>query len=123
MEEWELEFEWLRVRHLVKKAFNRDSLPDLNAVLFLIGIQELGHFQPSYTKEEKQDVMHIAVCRLLSYDGYYEFAGRDADGWPHYKLSKPIRTRGVEEQEELLKKKAIQYFDELEEENGGLEEE
>ncbi|MCB0585506.1 MAG: hypothetical protein KDD06_09315 [Phaeodactylibacter sp.] len=119
MEEWELDFEWLQVRHQVKEAFGRDSLPGLNAVLFLIGIQELGHFQDSFTKEEKQDLMHIAVCRLLSYDGYYEFAGRDADGWPHYKMVKPVRTQGVEEQEKLLKIKAIQYFRELEAEREG----
>lgn len=116
MEEWELDFEWLQVRHLVKEAFRRDALPGLNAVLFLIGIQELGRVQPSFTKEEKQDLMHIAVCRLLSYDGYYEFAGRDADGWPHYRMIKPVRTSGVEEQEKLLKMKAIQYFKEMEEE-------
>ena len=98
MEEWELEFEWLKVRHLVKDAFERDDLPDLNAVLFLIGIQELGRWPGSFTKEEKQDLMHIAVCRLLSYDGYYEFAGRDADGWPHYRLVKPLKLIGVEGQ-------------------------
>ena len=67
--------------------------------------------------------MHIAVCRLLSYDGYYDFVGRDADGWPHYKQMKPIMKAGVDHQEELLKMKAIQYFKELEVENGGLEEE
>ncbi|MCB0553547.1 MAG: hypothetical protein KDD02_08355 [Phaeodactylibacter sp.] len=116
MEEWELEFEWLKVRHLVKDAFERDDLPDLNAVLFLIGIQELGRWPGSFTKEEKQDLMHIAVCRLLSYDGYYEFAGRDADGWPHYRLVKPLKLKGVEGQEKLLMEKAITYFRELEEE-------
>lgn len=123
MEEWELDFEWLRVRHLVKEAFGRENLPGLNAILFLIGIQELGHFQPSYTKEEKQDLMHIAVCRLLSHDGYYEFAGRDADGWPHYRMVKPVRVKGVEEQERLLKEKAIEYFKELEIERRETEEE
>jgi hypothetical protein len=116
MEEWELDFEWLRVRHLIKDAFGREGLPDLNAILFLIGIQELGLPQQFFTKEEKQDLMHIAVCRLLAYDGYYDFAGRDADGWPHYRQVKKVPVQGVEEQEELLKLKAIQYFRELEEE-------
>ena len=65
--------------------------------------------------------MH-AVCRLLSYDGYYEFAGTAMPtAYSHYKLSSPSGPRGGE-QEELLKKKAIQCFDELEAENGGLEE-
>lgn len=120
-EEWELDFEWLRVRHLVKDTMQRDNLPDLNAILFLIGIQELGRWEEEFTKEEKQDLMHIAVARLLTYDGYYKFVGRDADGWPHYETNIPFTQKGVKEQELLLKKKVIQYFKELEEENGGLE--
>ena len=39
MENWELDFEWLRVQHIVKDAMRRETLPDLNTVLFLIGIQ------------------------------------------------------------------------------------
>jgi hypothetical protein len=123
MKTWELDFEWLRVRHIVKRAFGKESLPDLNAILFLIGIQELGRWEGQFTKEEKQDLMHIAVCRLLSYEGYYAFAGRDADGWPHYEQRRPVPTEGVKAQELLLKTLAIQYFKELELENGGFEEE
>lgn len=110
MEVWEFEFEWLRVRHFVKDSMNYDALPELNSILLLIGIQELGQLRTKFTKEEKQDLMHIAVCRLLSYDGYYEFYGLDADGWPHWKLIKPIVTKGVGEQEQLLKEKVIEYF-------------
>lgn len=123
MDTWELDFEWLRVQHIVQKVFHRDQLPDLNAVLFLIGIQELGRWKEKFSKEEKQDLMHIAICRLLSTDGFYAFVGRDADGWPHYKQLKSIKIDGVEHQEKMLKEKAIQYFKELEAENGGLEEE
>lgn len=116
-ETWELDFEWLRVRHLVQDVMNRDALPDLNAILFLIGIQELGRWKEQFTKEEKQDLMHIAVCRLMSYDGYYEFKGRDHDGWPHYDMLKPFTTKGVKGQGEYLKKKIIQYFKDWENNN------
>ena len=112
MEDWELEFEWLRVRHFVKDSMNRTELPDLNAILFLIGVQELGRWKDAFTKEEKQDLMHIAVCCLLEYSGYYEFVGRDADGWPHWKQLKPIKIKGEQEQERLLKINAIKYFKE-----------
>lgn len=114
METWKFDFEWLRVRSWVKEAFNRDNLPDLNGMLFLIGLQELGRVKQRFSKEEKQDLMHIAVCRLLSYDGYYEFIGRDADGWPHWKLLKPMPPRPLEEQEQMLKEKVILYFKEWE---------
>ncbi|MEM8526093.1 MAG: hypothetical protein AAGG68_15750 [Bacteroidota bacterium] len=114
MERWELDFEWLRVQHLVKDAMNKERLPDLNAILFLIGVQELGRVQPTFSKEEKQDLMHIAVCQLLSEDGYFEFEGRDADGWPHYKSLQPLNIDGVKAQELLLKEKVIAYFKENE---------
>lgn len=121
MEEWQFDFEWLRVRHKVKDIFGKEDLPELNAILFVIGIQELGRWQENFTKEEKQDLMHIAVCRLLEYDGYYEFAGRDADGWPHWKSLKPFSQTGVKEQEQLLKNKVIQYFRDAELQGTNLE--
>lgn len=120
MEEWELDFEWLRVRHLVQDRFKRDTLPDLNAILFLIGIQELGRWKKEFSKEEKQDLMHIAVCRLLSYDGYYQFAGRDADGWPHWEQLRTVPKRDLREQELLLQMYVIRYFKDLEQEEGDL---
>ena len=116
MEEWKLDFEWLRVRHLVKDRLGREKLPDLNAILLLIGVQELGRVQEEFTKEEKQDLMHIAACSLLSQKGYYEFAGRDADGWPHWKETRSFTLKGVKEQEKLLKTLIVEYFQYLEEE-------
>lgn len=114
MELWELDFEWLRIQHQIKDRFKRDTLPDLNAVLFLIGMQELGRWKENFSKEEKQDLMHIAVCRLMAYEGFFEFEGRDADGWPHYRRLRALPANGTKEQEIQLKKSAIRYFMELE---------
>lgn len=114
MEDWELDFEWLRVQHIVKDSMRRDTLPDLNTVLFLIGIQELGRWKKDFTKEEKQDLMHVAVCRLLSLDGYFEFVGRDEDGWPHYRQALEIPQQNTIQQEKLLKINAVRYFKALE---------
>lgn len=122
MEDWELDFEWVRVKHIVKDTMGRSILPDFQTVLFLIGVQELGLIQHEFTKEEKQDLMHIAVCKLLSYDEYYEFVGRDQDGWPHYKPIKDVPVEGADDQEQFLKQFVIRYFKELEVENGGFEE-
>ena len=120
MKNWEQDFEFQRVRHLIKEKFDRPALPDMNALLFLIGVQELGRWQRSFEKEEKQDLMHIAVCRLLSYDGYYEFIGRDDDGWPHYKLLAKMPKTSLTEQEATLKRHIITYFNELEAEEGEI---
>ena len=121
MEAWELEFEWLRVQHLVKDSLSRDKLPDLQAILFLIGIQELGQVRRDFSKEEKQDLMHIAVCSLLSTEGFFEFTGRDEDGWPHYKQIRVTPPGDVGKQEDLLKRLVILYFKNLEIENGGFD--
>ena len=111
-DDWELDFKWLEVRHLLMDLMQLQSLPDLQSILFLVGIQELGQVKEEYTKEEKQDLIHIATCRLLSYDGHYEFEGIDADGWPHWKLISAIPFIDLKSQENYLKTKLIQYVHE-----------
>lgn len=83
---------------------------DLNGVLFVIGVQELGKGKKFFTKEEKQDLMHIAICKVLSYGGYYELDGVDAEGWPHWKPVKPLPNFDLLAQENLLKHFVIEYF-------------
>jgi len=84
---------------------------DLKAVLFLIGVQELGKGVRAFTKEEKRDLMHIAICRVLSISGFYELEGLDESGWPHWKLVKALPYFDVLEQEKLLKMHVIEYFE------------
>ena len=110
MQPWQLDFEWLRVRHYIKEAMEQAELPSLNAILLLIGIQEYGHRTADFTKEEKQDLMHVAVCTLLAPLGYYTFEGRDGDGWPHYEAQRPLGTLSLKEQEQLLKSQIVAYF-------------
>lgn len=86
---------------------------DLNAVLFLIGVQELGTGPKRFSKEAKQDLMHIAVCRVLSQDGYYTFDGQDKDGWPRWTLAKAIPHGDLLAQENFLKQYVVQYFESL----------
>jgi hypothetical protein len=83
---------------------------DLNGVLFVIGVQELGKGSRHFSKEEKQDLMHIGICRVLSLSGYYELAGTDKDGWPHWKLVKKLPHFDLLEQEKLLKMHVVEYF-------------
>ena len=110
MEAWEFDFEWLKTRTYVKEQLHQQELPDLNTILLLVGLQELGRWKKELSKEEKQDLMHIAVCRLLSMEGFFRFKGRDQDGWPHWEQLKPLPTKGVDEQEQLLKGLLINYF-------------
>lgn len=101
---------WREIEVFCQETFGKK--PDLKAVLFLIGVQELGQGFRHFSKEEKQDLMHIAVCRVLSYAGYYELEGHDQEGWPHWKQTESIPKLNLFEQEGLLKLYVIRYFEE-----------
>lgn len=102
---------WLRILQWVKDQFGKK--PNLEGLLFLIGMQVVGKPQTKYTKEQKQDLMHVAVCHLLSIEGYYELVAYDADGWPHYEALKTLANLDLEGQETLLKQQIIRYFEQL----------
>jgi hypothetical protein len=85
--------------------------PDMETILFLIGIQEFGDIKEKFTKEQKQDLMHIAVCSLLSQSGYYEIESIDEDGWPHFKQLKAMPDMNAIEQENFLKDHVLLYFE------------
>jgi sensor domain CHASE-containing protein len=109
MEEEDFERKWQKVvYHLIQLTGKK---PNLDIILFMIGVQELGKGQQEFTKEQKQDLMHIAVCKVLSYSGYYELEGQDQDGWPHWKNVKPVPKLSLEEQEKFLQHHIIDYFE------------
>ncbi|HMH20893.1 MAG TPA: hypothetical protein VK563_03915 [Puia sp.] len=85
--------------------------PDMEAILFLIGVQELGELNRKFTKEQKQDLMHIAVCSLFAQSGYYELEGVDEDGWPHFRQLKALPVMAMPEQENFMKDHILLYFD------------
>ncbi|MHB1921790.1 MAG: hypothetical protein ACYCOO_06080 [Chitinophagaceae bacterium] len=105
----EMEQKWAEVEHRLSERFGKT--PDMEAILFLIGIQELGKFKKKFTKEQKQDLIHVAVCSLLSRGGYFSLEGYDADGWPHFKELHPVPKMEMNEQEKFLKAYIIDYFD------------
>jgi hypothetical protein len=109
MEEEDFEKKWQKVvYHFIQLTGKK---PNMDIVLFMIGIQELGKGKTAFTKEQKQDLMHIAVCKILSFSGYYELEFQDSDGWPHWKNVKPVPKLSLEEQEKFLQMHVVEYFD------------
>lgn len=106
----ELEKKWQGVLEYLKELIGKKPA-DLNGVLFLIGVQELGAGFANFSKEEKQDLMHIGICKVLSLSGFYELEGQDKDGWPHWKVKKQLPHFDILEQEKLLKIHVIEYFE------------
>lgn len=104
----QIDQDFIKVKQRIFRQFRKN--PDLDAVLFLIGMRELGQVRTKFSKEQKQDLMHIAVCRLLSEEGYFHLEGLDQDGWPHWVAIKPMPKMELQTQEYLLKKHIIRYF-------------
>ena len=101
---------WNNLKTKLSVDFSENEIIDIDSIIFLIGLQELGQFQKRFNKQKKLEVIHIAVCKLLSDYGYYEFDHTDNDGWPHYKLIKKLPNLKAGEQTILMKKAIVNYF-------------
>lgn len=101
---------WQDVIEFFKNKFQKEA--DTKSVLFIIGLRELGTLgEENFTKEEKQDLMNIALAKILSYDGYFVMKARDADGWPIWQQKKPMPKLSAKEQEEFIKQSIVHYFE------------
>ena len=110
----ELKERWeLVVSKLSNQFADGDNL-DLDAIIYLIGIQELGQLERKFKKDDKLDLMHIAICKLLVPYGYYEFDFVDEEGWPHYIIKEQLPTLKAGEQSVLMKEAIVNYFLETE---------
>ena len=108
----EINKKWGILQDKIAADFDGEK-PDIKVMLFLIGVQELGKGPKKFSKRQKEELMHIANCRLFSQMGFYELEGQDQDGWPHWKLIKPIPNYTLLEQELLIKSLIVDYFEEL----------
>ena len=108
----EINAKWAELQKRIAQDFDTD-LPDMKVMLFLIGVQELGKGPSKFSKRQKEELMHIANCRLFSELGFYELEGIDQDGWPHWTLIKPIPAYTLMEQEMIMKSLVVTYFDTL----------
>jgi hypothetical protein len=105
----DLQQRWWNLEAELVERFGKK--PDLDAILYLIGLQETQFFKEKITKEQKQDLMHVAVCTILLPSGYYALEGNDDEGWPHFKQLKALPTLGLLEQEAFIKDHVLFYFE------------
>ncbi len=110
----QLKQRWLLVVNKLSKQFAEGDTLDIDAILYLIGVQELGQLHRRYKKDHKLDLMHIAICKLLTPYGYYEFDFVDDEGWPHYKVKEELPHLKAGEQSVLMKEAIVNYFVETE---------
>ena len=106
----QLKIRWEKVVSHLSNQFADGDVLDLDAIIYLIGVQEYGKFKQEFKKDEKLNLMHIAICRLLQPYGYYEFDFVDKDGWPHYTVKEELPPLKAGEQSILMKDAIVTYF-------------
>lgn len=106
----QLKERWDYLVEKLSKQFSDGDPLELDAIIYLVGVQELGQYHRKYKKDDKLDLMHIAICRLLEPYGYYEFDFFDDEGWPHYKVKEELPTLKAGEQSILMKEAIVDYF-------------
>ena len=105
----EINAKWKVLQVQLAKDFDTD-LPDMKVMLFLIGVQELGQPVRKFSKDQKVDLLHVAICRLLEPFGYYQYEGTDQDGWPHYSPTELLPQLNPAQQHHLMKRAIVEYF-------------
>ena len=105
-----LKEEYERILEVLAVKFGDGEKLNLDAIIYLIGVQELGKGAVEFKKDDKVNLMHIAICRLLEPFGYYEFDYFDEDGWPHYKTLEELPLLKSGEQTVLIKEAIVLYF-------------
>lgn len=103
-----MQSDWQILQTKLKERFGNEL--DYDAILLLIGLQELGKPFKRYKKDQKIEIMHIAVCTLLEPYGFYEFQGQDEEGWPHWKLNESLPHLDSKQQNKLITEAIIDYF-------------
>ena len=106
----QLKNRWDNVVQILSDQFAEGDVLDLDAIIYLIGVQELGKVHQTFKKDEKLNLMHIAICRVLEPYGFYEFDFFDKDGWPHYKVKEELPPLKAGEQSILMKDAIVNYF-------------
>jgi hypothetical protein len=106
----ELKENYVKILDILATKFGDGEKLNVDAIIYLIGVQELGQGAREFKKDDKVNLMHIAICRLLEPFGYYEFEFYDADGWPHYKALEELPPLKTGEQTVLIKEAIVLYF-------------
>lgn len=101
---------WDELVSKLSQQFSDGDPLDIDGIIYLVGVQELGNFHRSFKKDEKVNLMHIAICRLLEPYGYYDFDFFDDEGWPHYTVKEQLPPLKAGEQAVLMKEALVNYF-------------
>ena len=107
----ELEKKYRELERKLSAQFADGDIMKIDAILYLIGVQELGKGFLQFSKDDKINLMHIAVCKIFEPFGHYKFSHIDEEGWPHYEFTNQLPEMDVEQQAQYMKEAVVLYFE------------
>lgn len=105
-----LKARWETLITLLTKRFSDSEDLDVEGVLYLIGLQELGKFDQRFKKDDNVNLIHVGICTVLEPYGFYRFDFIDDDGWPHFELLEQLPALKPGEQAIFIKTAIVEYF-------------
>ncbi|MDA9035550.1 hypothetical protein N9H73_00750 [Flavobacteriaceae bacterium] len=101
---------WEKLVEVLTDKFSDGEPLDVEGMLYLIGLQELGQIHRKFKKDDNIDLIHIGICTALEPFGYYRFDFFDEQGWPHFELTEELPPLKAGEQSVLMKEAIVEYF-------------
>ncbi len=101
---------WDQLLIVLTERFSDGEALDVEGVLYLIGLQELGQVHQKMKKDDNVNLIHIGICTVLEPYGYYRFDFFDKEGWPHFELLEELPPLKPGEQSILMKEALVEYF-------------
>jgi len=101
---------WDHLLSVLSERFSDCEVLDIEDILYLIGLQELGQFHKKMKKDDNVNLIHIGICTVLEPYGYYRFDFFDEEGWPHFELLEALPLLKPGEQSILMKEALVEYF-------------
>ena len=107
-----IELRWQRLSVWLQERFGKE--PDLDGVLFLIGVQETGSgYQPDLDKRSKERLVVEGTYCAFETLGFYKRVGMEADGHGIWESLERLPTGlSAKEQETVLRLAVVSYFHE-----------
>jgi len=59
-----LKGQWNYLVKELTQQFSEGDVLNLDGIIYLIGVQELGQGKRLFKKDEKVNLMHVAICKL-----------------------------------------------------------
>ncbi len=106
----ELKDQWEKLVYTLTESFSETESIDIEGILYLVGLQELGQVHKRFKKNDNVDIIHIGICSVLEPFGYYAFDYFDDERWPHFKLLEELPPLKPGEQSILMKEAVVHYF-------------